>query len=84
MGTADAMLERAITVTVVVSSILLLCLWARYTFRLILSGFRKVQQRRQSGGTDLDGLRQMLDLDNAALDRLMNRPDRITKRKGGR
>lgn len=77
------MLERAITVTVILSSILLLCYWARYMFRLILSGFRKVQERWQGGGTDLDGLKEMLDLDNAALDRLMNRP-RVTKRKSGR
>jgi hypothetical protein len=76
-------LERDITVTVIVSSVLLWCYWSRYMWRLIVSGFRKVQQGLPDGGMDLEGLKEMLDLDNAALDRLMNHADFAAKRKGG-
>jgi hypothetical protein len=36
-GTADAMIELIVTVTITVSSILLFCYWFRYTCHLILS-----------------------------------------------
>ncbi len=78
------MLERAITVIVIVSSVLLLFYWSRYMWHLIIGGFRKVQPRRPGGGVDLGGLKEILDLDNAALDRLMNNTTWVTKGKGER
>ncbi len=84
MGTPDAMIEQVITISVIVSSILLLSYWSRYMLRLILSGIRKVQRPRPGGGKALDGLKELLDLDNAALNRVMNRPNRLLKRRGGR
>ena len=77
------MLESATTITVTISSILLFFYWFRYTCRLILIGFRKVQQRLQCGATDFDGLKEMLDLDYAVLAHLMHHAEYIAKRKGG-
>ena len=76
------MFESATTITVTISSLLLFCYWFRYTWRLILSGFRKVRQRLQHSAMDLDGLTEILDLDYAVLARLMNYAESI-KRKGG-
>jgi hypothetical protein len=71
------MFEQAITISVIAGSILLLSYWSRYLLRLISDSLRKLHAPQPGVANNLDALKQLLDLDNSAL-------DRITKRRGER